>query len=174
MRLSGQGLKGGKQPIGWASSAGADRILDIEEDRLHFSDKQALDYFLQNVHNYYEQIIDFFLDQRHIFRILMLESLTRGKRSFNLFNFLRMIEESDSNPIYQLIKKADSDFKMPENLVLFKFFFGLIPILSFALYYDDWKKLESVSDEELRCSFIRYYEVINQPFISGSDVILTS
>lgn len=35
-----------------------DGSLDIEEDRFHFNDEQSLDFFLQNVHIYYKQVID--------------------------------------------------------------------------------------------------------------------
>ena len=62
--------------------------LDIKPDRLHFAHDEAINQFLQNSHKFYEQVVDYALKNRHIIRILMLESLKSGKHQNSLFKFM--------------------------------------------------------------------------------------
>jgi len=55
---------------------------------------------------------------------------------------------------------------------LFKFFFSIIPIVSFADYFDDYKAVSSLNDNELRSSFLHVYQIITTSLISGSDILL--
>ena len=146
--------------------------LDIEEDRFHFSDEEALEYFLQNIDKYYEKVIDYVIERRQIFRILMLESLKQKKRPNSLFQFIAMLDNTEANPIYKMIKNADSDYKLPFDMVIFKFFFGIIPIISLASYIDDWVALRSVDEQQLRNSFVQNFQLLMTPFISGTDIML--
>jgi hypothetical protein len=57
-------------------------------------------------------------------------------------------------------------------MVLFKFFFSIIPIVSFAAYFDDYKAVSSLNDNELRSSFLHVYQIITTSLISGSDILL--
>ncbi len=98
--------------------------LDIEQDRFHFSDQEALEYFLQNVDQYYEKVIDYVIERRQIFRILMLESLKQKKCPSSLFRFIAMLDNTETNPIYKMIKNADSDYKLPFDMVTFNSFLG--------------------------------------------------
>ncbi|MFU8794716.1 MAG: TetR/AcrR family transcriptional regulator [Dethiobacteria bacterium] len=147
--------------------------LNIEENRFHFSDKHAMEYFLQNIYTYYERVIDYVVERRQVIRILMLESLKQEKHQYNIFRFMEMLEGRESNPIYKVIKNADSDFNIPTDTILFKFFFGLMPIFSFATYYDDWLRLNSVSEKKLRDSFLRNYRLIARIFIEDNDILIT-
>ncbi|MDW7739693.1 MAG: TetR family transcriptional regulator [Bacillota bacterium] len=147
--------------------------LDIEEDRFHFSDKAAMDFFLQNINTYYERMIDYVIERRDVFRIMMLESLKHRKHPFNVFRFMEMLESRDSNPLYKIIKNADDDFTITNEVVMFKFFFGLIPILSLATFFDDWLKLKSIEEKELRDLFIKNYQLLSQMFVKGNDILIT-
>ncbi len=45
-------------------------------------------------------------------------------------------------------------------MTLFKFFFSIMPLVTFAAYYDDFKKKSLMSDEELRNSFLQSFRVV--------------
>mgnify|MGYP003794331047 FL=1 len=151
-----------------------DGHLDIKPDRLHFANDEAINAFLQNSYKFYVRVIDYVIAKKEIIRILVLESLKKGKHQNSLFRFMKFMSGNDENPFFKTISSADQDFVYSEEMVLFKFFFSIIPIVSFAAYFDDYKAVSSLSDAELRRSFMRVYHIINKSLISGSDILLRS
>lgn len=149
-----------------------DGYLDIEPDRLHFVSEEALKSFMQNSYAYFEQVVDYVIKNREIIRILMLESLKSGKHQNSLFHFMKFMSGDEKNPIYKTVSDADSDFVYSDEMVLFEFFFTIIPVVSFAAYYDDYKAVSALTDDELRSSFLRVCQTVTFSLISGSDILL--
>lgn len=149
-----------------------DGKLDIEPDRFHFTNEESIKNFLQNTYDYYEVVLDFILENRSILRILMLESLKEGKYRNGIFRAMEIIKGDEENPIYKTIVEADKDFTSSDDLVCIKFFFSIIPLMGFAVYYDDYKKLNDLSDEELRASFLRSSRIVLHAMVSGRDILL--
>ena len=56
-----------------------DGYLDIKADRLHFVNDEAKKHFMQNAFKFYERVIDYVIEDKHVVRILMLESLKNRK-----------------------------------------------------------------------------------------------
>lgn len=148
--------------------------LDIEPDRLHFLDDDAIHMFLQNTYSFYERVVDYVIEHRDVIRILMLESLKSGKHQDSLFHFMEFMVNNEKNPIFKTISNADKDFDYSDEMVLFKFFFAIIPIVSFAAYYDDYKAASPLSDEELKNTFLSVSKIITSSMISGRDILLRS
>lgn len=146
--------------------------LDIEPDRLHFLDDDAIHMFLQNTYSFYERVVDYVIEHRDVIRILMLESLKSGKHQDSLFHFMEFMVNNEKNPIFKTISNADKDFDYSDEMVLFKFFFAIIPIVSFAAYYDDYKAASPLSDEELKNTFLSVSKIITSSMISGRDILL--
>lgn len=149
-----------------------DGSLDIKPDRLHFVDEEAVEHFQKNTHHYYERVTDFAIEHRHIFRILLFESLKSGKHQDALFRLMKLPKDEDDNPVLKTIAEADQDFNFSEDMVLFKFFFSIMPIVNFAVYFDDYKKTSLLSDAELRSSFLRSFQIISSAFVDGRDILL--
>jgi len=145
--------------------------LKIESDRLSFVNKDAIECFLQNFHIYYEQVIDYAIQERLIIRILMLESLKNSKHRNDLFQLLD-ITNKEITSMDRSLGVKDITFNYTDDMVLFKFFFSVIPLVCFVAYYDDYKLISSLSDKELRDSFLRAYQIIITSFVSGSDMLL--
>lgn len=148
--------------------------LDILPDRLHFVNEEAKQEFIQNTCKFYERVVDYALEKRSIIRILMLESLKNGKHQNSLFQMMDFVANNENNPIFKTISNADQDFAYSDEMVLFRFFFSIIPIVSFAAYYDDYKEVSALSDKELRASFLRVSKIIIASMVSGSDILLKS
>lgn len=148
--------------------------LDIEPDRLHFLDDDAIHMFLQNTYAFYERVVDYAVEHRDVIRILMLESLKSGKHQDSLFHFMDFMVNNEKNPIFKTISNADQDLNYSDEMVLFRFFFTIIPIVSFAAYYDDYKAASSLSDDELKNDFLRVSKIITSSMISGRDILLRS
>lgn len=146
--------------------------LDIKPDRLHFLNDEAIQHYVQNTYELHERVVDYVIEHRDIIRILMLESLKKGKHQNSLFHFMDFMVNNENNPIFKTISNADKDFVYSDEMILFKFFFSIIPIVSFAAYFDDYKEASSLSDEELRNTFLSVSKIITASMISGSDILL--
>lgn len=151
-----------------------DGRLDIEPGRLRFADEKAIQHFMKNTGIYFRRLLDFALEHRFILRILMLESLKNSKHHNDLFRLLDFAKGSDENPLFKVISEADRDFTYTDDMTLFKFFFSIIPLTSFAAYYDDYKEISGLGDDELRESFLRSFQAIFTSLISGRDILIKS
>ncbi|HOV40680.1 MAG TPA: TetR family transcriptional regulator [Oscillospiraceae bacterium] len=146
-------------------------LLDILPDRLHFADENSLKDFLQNASLCYEKVLDFVLENRAILRILMLESLKNSKHHNALFEFMSL-NDTKTNLILKTISEADSDFCFSEDMTIFNFFFSIIPLVSFAAYYDDFRNINGLSEDKMKKSFLDSFEVVFSSLVSGNDILL--
>lgn len=146
--------------------------LDIKPDKLKFKDQQALNQFVKNSDLYYRRLLDFVLEYKSIFRILMLESLKHGKHHKSIFRVLDLTKDDETNPIFKIIAEADHDFSYSEEMVLFRFFFTTVPLVTFAAYYDDYKEISGLSDSRLRELFLWAFQTTFTSFISGNEIWL--
>ncbi len=151
-----------------------DGRLDIEADRFHFIDDNAIALFLGHMKQYYVHLVDYVLERKSVFRILMLESLKKSGHQNDLFRFFTMAKPDSSNRLYKMISEADHDFTYPPELVALKFFFVLVPIVSFAAYFDEYKTLLGIGDEQLKNTFLSAIAMIMPAFISGTDLLLNN
>jgi AcrR family transcriptional regulator len=149
-----------------------EKRLDILADRFHFIQPEDLTAFLQSAKAFYQRLTDYLLNRRQALRILFLESLKNGKNRFNLFYFLDVLKADNSNPIYQTIKEADNDFEISEDMVALKFFFGLIPMVSFAVYFDSWRTYRDMDGTAMRDYFMRAVDHFWSMSVRGQDILI--
>lgn len=102
----------------------------------------------------------------------MFESLKNSKNHNELFRLMSFATDSDDNPLLKTISEADSDFTYSADMVMFKFFYTIFPLVNFAVYYDDYKTVSGQSDGELRSSFLRTFKTISSSLISERGIIL--
>jgi AcrR family transcriptional regulator len=146
--------------------------LDIEPDRLSFANEEDTSYFLENGYKYFEKVLDFALENRAILRILMFESLKNSKNHNELFHLMSLTTGNEENPLFKTISQADSDFNYSADMVMFKFFYTIFPLVNFAVYYDDYKAASGQGDDELHASFLGTFKIISSSLISGKDILL--
>lgn len=146
--------------------------LDILADRLHFTTEEDLQYFLDHGTFYYQKVLEYVLANRRIIRILMLESLKSSKHHDALFRFLDLMKESDGNPLYKTIWNVDHDIRYTKEMVLHKFLFSLLPVVNFAVYYEDYQRISGMNEQEMREAFLRSTQAISASFVSGKDVLM--
>ena len=146
--------------------------LAIKPARLHFAHDEAINQFLQNSQKFYAQVVANALKNRHIIRILLLESLKSGKDQNSLFMLMDFVGGTEENPIFKSIAEADQDFAYSDEIVLFNLFFSFIPVLSFAAYFDDYKALSNLSDDLLKRAFLRVSQILATSMFSGKDILL--
>lgn len=146
--------------------------LDIQEDSWHFTSEADADDFYRATLKYYEEVVDFTLTHRRVIRILIFESLKNGKHHNDLFRMLDLLSSKDEGSIYQTIWSADQDFAYSNKHVVHKFFFGFVPLLNFAAYFDDYMAASAMDEAELRTSFLQGYQKMISFYIHGKKIIL--
>ncbi|NLN06964.1 MAG: helix-turn-helix transcriptional regulator [Firmicutes bacterium] len=142
-------------------------LPEVQPDRLHFVDEGGTKKFLKSLHDYYERVVDFVIENRQILRIFLAESLKskKGKNGLSqLLDYIRFGKDKSS--------ACGSDFRYTDDMVLFKLFFSVIPLLTFAAYFDDYKIISSLPASALRASFLQSLQVITLSLFSGRDILL--
>lgn len=138
-----------------------DGRLDIIKNRFHFASEEARQRFSDEMLEHYAKAIDYMLSNRLLIRIMVLESLKDGKHQFSLFRFLELLEKRPENIIYQTIRDADPDYDYAEDTVFFRFFFSLMPLVSIAAYYDDYKERSALDDKAMLDMILKGIELFN-------------
>jgi len=146
--------------------------LDIQKKRWCFASEEDFASFLSASMRYYEKILDFTLSHRRIVRILVFESLKNGKHHNALFRVQELIYNKEKNSLFMTIWNADQDFEYSTDSIVFKFFFGFVPMFNFAAYFDDYITASKISEKELRASFLNAYRKLLFAFVDGKDIIL--
>ncbi len=146
--------------------------LDILQDRWRFASEADAEEFYGAVVEYYRGIVDFSLSHRRVVRILIFESLKKGKHHNDLFRMLDLLNKRDENSIYQMIWSADHDFAYSTENIVSKFFFGFVPLFNFAAYFDDYREASGISEAELRDTFLCAYQKMASSFIHGKEILL--
>lgn len=149
-----------------------DGRLDILPDRLHFADNEAIQCFLENAQGYFERVLDYVLEYRQILRILMLESLKDSKHHNELFQLMDFTLNKEENLIFKTISEADQDFSYSPDLLIFNFFYTICPLVNFAVYFDDYQAMSSLSGEQLRAAFLRSSQIFFCSLVVGRDILL--
>lgn len=144
--------------------------LEVQADRLHFTSEEARSIFQRETLSLYQRILDYVIEKRNVIRILMLESLKSGKHQNALFRFMKFL--SGDYETLLAIPGTERRLSLSDEMTLFRFFFSVIPIVSFAAYFDDFKAVSPLSGEELRNSFLSVYQAVINSLIAGSDILL--
>ncbi|HHX74009.1 MAG TPA: TetR/AcrR family transcriptional regulator [Firmicutes bacterium] len=147
-------------------------LLEIQRDRLHFVDEKATKKFIKSLHDYNERVVDFVIENRQILRIFLAESLKNNRGKNGLTQLLDFIRFSEDNPLALTFSACGSDFRYTDDMMLFKLFFSVIPLLTFAAYFDDYKTLSNQPTSAVRASFLQSLHVITLSLLSGRDILL--
>ncbi len=146
--------------------------LDIERERWRFSSEADAQSFYKAGLRYYEEVVDFALSHRSVVRILIFESLKNSKHHNDLFRVMDMFYNKDEDSLFMTICNADQDFHLSPDNLIFKLFFGFIPLFNFAAYYDDFVKSSGISEVEIRASFLQAYAKMTSVYFKGAEIIV--
>lgn len=149
-----------------------DGRLDILTDRFEFATADDLKVFLGELKKYYEKMLDDLLERRQILRILMMESLSDGKHKGELFRYHAMAGKADS-PLFKAVRDTDGDFAFDDELFFNKFFFSLIPLISFAVYSSDYAQASGQSAETLKEFYLRFLFGQFTNYIDGKTLLFS-
>ncbi|MFT3951080.1 MAG: helix-turn-helix domain-containing protein [Oscillospiraceae bacterium] len=144
--------------------------LDIQTDRFHFNSQGALEHFLAQTEAFLRALLDYAISQRHILRILSIESLRNEKHRRDLLRILDMTKYGGERNLVDIISSADSDFNYSRDMDIFKLFFMIFPIISFASYCEDYAKATGHGVAELGASFLNLFRFQLGAMVDGNDL----
>lgn len=145
-----------------------DEILDTLSTSLVEDVKKILIRSVENApdtnqEDSYRQLFDaymnFIVEKRRIIKIAIAES---SKSSSNL-SIVMTVGNLIIDAEVENIRKAyeDRGLHFPtdkQELLITEFFTGLMPLLSYALYKDEWESFYNISEEELREKFYQSFK----------------
>ena len=146
--------------------------LDILPDRMRFATPQDSSDFRQSILAYYRKLLEYMLSKRHVLRIILSEAIRGAEQKSTLFRFFLMMEKDKKNPLFDVIHSADADFTYSGDTVFRKFFFSLMPQISFVVFHDDYKEISGLSDDEMIDSFLRTVNSLYAGYFDGRDMLI--
>lgn len=102
--------------------------------------------------------LDFYLERKNIIRILVAESLKKGDHSPLIFRATDLLTDKGADSISDVIEQNGVKLQIDNGALVDRFFTGLMPVLSFVIYFDEWKEHYHMSDEEFKEAFIKSYK----------------
>ncbi|MDR1532304.1 MAG: TetR/AcrR family transcriptional regulator [Clostridiales bacterium] len=146
--------------------------LDILPDRMRFTTMDDLREFKKMLYEYYRDAMRHFLDRRGVLRIVLAEALRSGEQHDALFRFFTLSESNKKNPFYVAVYNADPDISYSKPAIFRKFFFSLLPMVNFAVFYDDYKAISGMNDEEMHKAYLNSLESLYAGNYVGQDIII--
>jgi hypothetical protein len=88
------------------------------------------------------------------------ESLKKGENGAILFKFTDFLNSEQVKSILSCLEEKGIKTQLDNNsMSVGKFFLGFIPIINYAIYYDEWKSHYNMEAEEFRKIFINIYKM---------------
>lgn len=136
---------------------------DFIHDVMDLVDKSFDDFLdLQSKEKFrkvFDEYLTFFEERKHTIRIMAMESLKKSSVISSLFRFMDIMMKNETDKVLQAIEKRDSRLEFDRMQILVTdFFTGLMPIVNYVLYKDEWKAHYQIDEQELRDRFFKAYD----------------
>lgn len=145
-----------------------DEILDYLFDELVTDSKRIMKETLNNEASLsYEEnlkqslraILDFVIERKRIIKVAITESLKSNSRNSIIFKISDMIMSKEMDSIRKIYEEKGMNFSEDcSRLFVTEFFTGVLPIINFAIYMDEWKTYYSINEEELIEHFLHAFK----------------
>lgn len=131
--------------------------LHPDHDKLKFTNlsEDAIEQYLDAAIN---KSLDFYLERKNIVRIMVAESLKKGDHNSLIFKVTDLLIDKGADSISGVIEQNGVKVQIDNQTLVDRFFAGLMPVLSFAIFFDEWKEHYHMSDEEFKGAFIKSYK----------------
>ncbi len=128
------------------------KILDMSEEEI----KKSMEYTLV-------RIINFYLKRKDILKVLLTESIKKNDRSYLMF---KIVEVLNGENVSKTMKDNNLEMFFDKIALTERFFLGLMPIITFSIYYDEWCKYHNIECEEIKEMFMdRFMSCMGQNFL---------
>ena len=134
--------------------------LQIEHNKLKLvaMTQEEIDRFFEDSFSApIQETVDFFLSRRKTLHIMAIESLKKGPNSSLVLQIVDLLNEGLLSTFLE-----QSGFRFSKEALVDKFFLEVMPVLSFALYCDQWSERYGIAHEELKATFIQGFKEVKQ------------
>lgn len=107
----------------------------------------------------FDEYLTFFEDRKHTVRIMAMESLKKSSEVSPLFRFMDIMMKNEVDRALQIFEKRGIRLEFDRmQIIVTDFFTGLMPIVNYVLYKDEWKAYYQIDEQELRERFFEAYD----------------
>ena len=147
-----------------------DKKLEILSDRLRFADKAALYEFCDELMEYLYAVLDYFIVNRMKLRIIMMLSLTEGKRSDGVSRIHDLFIPSAINPVFASEEAIAMSFRLPNKTTQAMIHTVIAPLIYYAIYTDK-RALSKHADKAARKLLLAEIRAAIDCHIEKSEII---
>ena len=128
-------------------------IKDSMEDIIEYDSVEKL-------REFFKRYLDFWESKKNLLRIMMMESLKESAADEPLFKVMDLLMKQEEENIKAILKEKgfSTDYDRMEGMVS-DFFTGMLPLINFTLYKDEWIEHYGISEEELKKKFTNVFMI---------------
>ena len=107
----------------------------------------------------FDAYLSFIIEKRKIIKIAVVESSKSSSKNIIVMKIGNLIIDAEIENVRKEFKAKG--FYFPEDqqeLLITEFFTGLMPLLGYALYMDEWMDFYNIGEEELREKFYNSFK----------------
>lgn len=133
------------------------RLLEVElEDIFISSNSDNLDVLLNKLLNI---ILDFVLERKNIIKIAVTESLKTTSEPSILFRISDILINAELDKVKKMYEDRGIFFDThKKQLIITEFFTGIMPLVNFVIFQDEWMSNYKISKEEIKNYFINAFK----------------
>lgn len=121
--------------------------LMLSEESVAINNEAGLNRLLTEIDSWLDTMLQFFSEKRDVLRIMVMESIKDGGNESLLFRLSDMLASPGA---YQDILTEMGVQRLPENVIILKFFGGFLPIIFYAVCAGAWETHYSMQRDVLR------------------------
>ena len=144
-----------------------EKRLNMFEDRIEFATEDDLKSFIGETMRYYDVLLNWLLNRRQMVRIILTESLSDRKHEGALLKYFVALEQVTNNP--EFADFAATNYKGGE--VFNKFFFTIMPLISFSAYSENYVALSGEKLDSLKKHFLSGIMAQSAGYIKGTSIM---
>ena len=145
-------------------------VMDLVDESLDdFMDLQSMEKFRK----VFDEYLTFLEERKHTIRIMAMESLKKSSGTSPLFNFMDLMMKNEADKILKILENKGIQIEFDRMQVLVTdFFTGLMPIVNYVLYKDDWMTHYQIDEQEIRERFFKAYDATHLEYHRGGMKLL--
>ena len=145
-------------------------VMDLVDESLDdFMDLQSMEKFRK----VFDEYLNFFEERKHTIRIMAMESLKKSSKVSPLFHFMDLMMKNEMGKVLKVLEKKGLQIEVDRmQVIVTDFFTGLMPIVNYVLYKEDWMAHYRIDEQEMRERFFKAYDATHLEYHRGGMKLL--
>ncbi|RKD33928.1 TetR/AcrR family transcriptional regulator [Thermohalobacter berrensis] len=118
---------------------------------------------IKDIDDDFESLINVFLDflseRKNIIKVALSESLKSNSKNSIILKIASLLMDAEIENIRKATEKKGIKFpQKKQQMLVMEFFTGVMPILNFVIYKDQWKEYYDINEDELKKYFLKVFK----------------